>query len=382
MALVLRTLYRVEVTGIENMPRPGERAVVVVNHLSFLDGVLLGAFLPGKPTFAVHTAIARNLWLRPFFKLFEIFPVDPTNPMSAKAMVKAVREGRTLVIFPEGRITVTGALMKVFDGPGMVADKADAPIVPVRLDGPQYSMFSRMKGKVRRRWFPKITIDVLPQRRFAIEGEMSARERRAIAGRRLYDEMSGMIFDTTDVSRTLFAALCEARELHGGGALVVEDVTRNALSYDKLLVGASLLGKRLAQGTKAGEAVGLLMPNVNGVAVAFFGLQATGRVPAMLNFTVGDASLKSACATARIRTVVTARAFIEQAKLDSAIAALEGEGIAVRYLEDIAATIESDEKLWVTPIRLRLMRAMCWARTIPSSTRFRSSTPSASRPGC
>ncbi|HEX2793083.1 MAG TPA: MFS transporter, partial [Croceicoccus sp.] len=345
-AFVLRTLYRVEVTGIENMPRPGERAVVVVNHLSYLDGVLLGAFLPGKPTFAVHTAITRNLWLKPFFKLFEIFPVDPTNPMSAKAMVKAVREGRTLVIFPEGRITVTGALMKVFDGPGMVADKADAPIVPVRLDGPQYSMFSRMKGKVRRRWFPKVTIDVLPQRRFAIEGEMSARERRAIAGRRLYDEMSGMIFDTTDVSRTLFAALCEARELHGGGALVVEDVTRNALSFDRLLVGASLLGKRLAQGTEVGEAVGLLMPNVNGVAVAFFGLQATGRVPAMLNFTAGEANLKSACATARVRTVVTARAFVEQAKLDGAVAALVGEGIAIRYLEDIAATIEPDEKLW------------------------------------
>ncbi len=351
MAFVLRTLYRVEVTGIENMPKPGERAVVVVNHLSFLDGVLLGAFLPGKPTFAVHTAIARNLWLKPFFKLFEIFPVDPTNPMSAKAMVKAVREGRTLVIFPEGRITVTGALMKVFDGPGMVADKADAPIVPVRLDGPQYSMFSRMKGKARRRWFPKITIDVLPQRRFAIAnegkgGEMSARERRAIAGRRLYDEMSGMIFDTTDVSRTLFAALCEARELHGGGTLVVEDVTRNALSFDKLLVGASLLGKRLAQGTEVGEAVGVLMPNVNGVAVAFFGLQAMGRVPAMLNFTVGEANLRSACATARIRTVVTARAFAEQAKLEGAIAALEREGIAVRYLEDIARSIDADEKVW------------------------------------
>ncbi|MCT2399827.1 MFS transporter [Novosphingobium mangrovi (ex Huang et al. 2023)] len=304
--LVLRALYRVEVTGIENMPRPGERAVVVVNHLSYLDGVLLGAFLPGKPTFAVHTSIAKSWWIQPFLKLFRAFPVDPTNPMSAKAMVRTVREGNTLVIFPEGRITVTGALMKVFDGPGMVADKADAPIVPVRLNGPQYSPLSHLKGKVRTRLFPKVTIDVLPPRRFQIEGEMSARQRRAIAGRRLYDEMSAMIFATSHTDRTLFSALCDARTIHGGKAKVVEDVKREPLSYDRLILGAELLGDRLAYRTRPGEAVGLLLPNVNGAALAFFALQSEGRVPAMLNFTAGLTNLLSACDTAEIGTIVTA----------------------------------------------------------------------------
>ena len=70
-------------------------------------------------------------------------------------MVRAVKEGRTLVIFPEGRITVTGALMKVFDGPGMVADKADAPIVPVRLDGPQYTPFSHLRARSASAGSPK-----------------------------------------------------------------------------------------------------------------------------------------------------------------------------------------------------------------------------------
>ena len=343
---VLKLLYRVEVTGMEHMPKPGEPAVVVVNHLSFLDGVLLGAFLPGKPTFAVNTHIAKAWWVKPFLGLFDAFPVDPTNPMAAKAMVKAVREGRTLVIFPEGRITVTGALMKVFDGPGMVADKADAPVIPVRLDGPQYTPFSRMKGKVRQHWFPKISIDVLPPRRFAIEGEMSAKERRAIAGRRLYDEMSRMIFDTSDTQRTLFTALCDASALHGGKTLVVEDVKREPLSYARLITAAELLGKRLAQSTRQGEAVGLLLPNVTGVAAAFFALQATGRVPAMLNFTVGLANMRSACTTAAIETIVTARAFVEQAKLDDLIAALAADGRRIVYLEDVGATIGGFEKLW------------------------------------
>ena len=341
----LKLLYRVEVNGIEHLPKPGEPAVVVVNHVSFLDGVLLGAFLPGKPTFAVNTHIARAWWVKPFLGLFRAFPVDPTNPLAAKAMIKTVREGRTLVIFPEGRITVTGALMKVFDGPGMVADKAGAPIIPVRLDGPQYTPFSRLKGKVRQRWFPKITLTVIPPRRFAIEGEMSAKERRAIAGRRLYDEMSAMIFATSNTQRTLFAALCDARDLHGGKALVLEDVKREPLNYDRLLVASHLLGKRLASSTRLEEAVGLLLPNVSGVAVAFFALQAQGRVPAMLNFTVGLANMRSACSTAAIDVIVTARAFVEQAKLGDVIAGLETDGRTVLYLEDIGSAIGTFEKL-------------------------------------
>jgi len=334
----LTALYRVEVAGAENMPAPGVRAVVVVNHVSFLDGLLLAAFLPGKPTFAIHSRIARAWWLRPFLGLFDAFPVDPTNPMSAKAMVKAVREGRTLVIFPEGRITVTGALMKVFDGPGMVADKADAPIVPVRIDGAQYTPFSRLRGKIRLRWFPKIRLTVLPPRRFAIEGAMLARERRAIAGRRLYDEMSEMIFATSDIDRSLFTALLDAARIHGWGAPVVEDVKREPLTYNRLVAGSLALGRLLAKGSSQGEAVGILLPNVNGVAVAFFALQAHGRVPAMLNYTAGLTNLDAACTAARIRTIVTARAFIDQAKLGETMAAL-GKTRRVIHLEDIAERI-------------------------------------------
>ena len=335
----LRALYGVELRGAEHMPREGERAVVVVNHVSFLDGLLLAAFLPGRPVFAVHTTIARAWWMKPALKLFDAFPVDPTNPMSAKAMVKAVREGRTLVIFPEGRITVTGALMKIFDGPGMVADKADAPIVPVRIDGAQFTRLSRLAGKMRLRWFPKVTLTILPPRRFAVEGEMSARERRAIAGRRLYDEMSQMIFATTDIDRTLFGALLDARDVHGSGSKVLEDVKRDPLSYQRLVTGGVALAPVFAGMTKRGEAVGLLLPNVNGVVVAFFALQAIGRVPAMLNYTAGSANLQSATATAQIRTIVTARAFVDQAKLGDVVAALEAGGARILWLEDVAATI-------------------------------------------
>ena len=342
---LLILLYRVEVNGREHVPQSGQPAVVVVNHVSFLDGLLLAAFLPGKPTFAVATRIAQAWWIKPFLGMFDAFPVDPTNPMAAKAMVKAVKQGRTLVIFPEGRITTTGALMKVFDGPGMVADKADAPIVPVRIDGAQFTPFSYLKGKVRLRAFPQISLTILPPRRFVIEGQMSARARRAIAGRKLYDVMSEMIFATSDIDRTLFQALLDAKDIHGGRVGVVEDIKRDPLTYKRLVTGSMALGRVFEGITRPGEAVGVMLPNVSSVVASFFALQAVGRVPAMLNYTAGPANLKAACAAAEIRTIVTARAFITQGKLEPAIAALEAAGRNILYLEDVAATIGTGEKL-------------------------------------
>jgi acyl-[acyl-carrier-protein]-phospholipid O-acyltransferase/long-chain-fatty-acid--[acyl-carrier-protein] ligase len=341
----LTFLYRIELNGAENMPQPGERAVVVVNHVSWLDGLLLAVFLPGKPVFAVHSKVVKLWWIQPALKLFRAFPVDPTNPMAAKAMVKAVKAGNTLVIFPEGRITVTGALMKIFDGPGMVADKADAPIVPVRIDGAQFTPFSYLKGKVRLRWFPQISLTILPPRRFVIEGEMSGRARRAIAGRQLYDVMSDMIFATSDIDRTLFQALLDAKDVHGGRVGVVEDIKREPLTYKKLVTGSMALGRVFEGVTRPGEAVGVMLPNVSGVVATFFALQSIGRVPAMLNYTAGAANLKAACVAAEVHSIVTARAFVDQAKLGPVIEALEAAGRKILYLEDIGATLGVGAKL-------------------------------------
>jgi acyl-[acyl-carrier-protein]-phospholipid O-acyltransferase/long-chain-fatty-acid--[acyl-carrier-protein] ligase len=344
---VLRIAFRVDVAGAENMPKPGERAVVVVNHTSFLDAAVLAAFLPGKPTFAVATKIANAWWMRPLMRLFDAFPVDPTNPMSAKAMVKAVKEGRTLVIFPEGRITVTGALMKIFDGPGMVADKADAPIVPVRIDGAQYTIFSRLSGKVRQRAFPKVSLTVLPPVRFELEQGMTARQRRAEAGRRLYDVMSHMMYETSAKAQTVFDALLDAREIHGAKAVVCEDVKREPMDIGRLVVGSIALGRPLSDMTRQGEIVGLMLPNVNAAVAAYFALQANGRVPAMLNYTAGLAALRSACRTAGIRRIVTSRAFLEQGKLvDTAASIMTDQWpVEVVMLEDVAKGIGLLDKI-------------------------------------
>ncbi len=131
------------------------------------------------------------------------------------------------MIFPEGRITVTGALMKVYEGPGMIAEKARAMLVPIRIDGAQFTPFSRLKGKVRGALVPKITVTVLEPRRLTVPDALVGRARRREIGRRLYDVMTDLIFSTTNYRQTLFQAVLEGSYLHGGSRVVVEDVERH-----------------------------------------------------------------------------------------------------------------------------------------------------------
>lgn len=98
---VFRLAFRVEVQGLDNWNKVGDKAVIVVNHVSFLDAALLAAFLPEKPVFAINTHIAAKWWMKPFLALVDAFPMDPTKPLSTKALIKEVATGKKCVIFPE-----------------------------------------------------------------------------------------------------------------------------------------------------------------------------------------------------------------------------------------------------------------------------------------
>lgn len=334
--MILQRLYRVEIKGLDHFQKAGDRILIVANHLSFLDAALLVLFLPGNPLFAVNTFIARRWWMKPLLKLANAIALDPANPMATKALIAVLKKGGSVVIFPEGRITVTGSLMKVYEGPGMIADKAEAHIIPVRLDGAQYTPFSRLKGKVRLRWFPRITIQVLKSQDFSIPDEIRGRARRAALGDKLYGIMTEMLFASSDCNKTLFQSLLDARAVHGGGHKIIVDIDRKPLNYNQLIMRSLVLGRHIARLSRPGEIIGVLLPNMTGTLVAFFGLQAFGRVPAMLNFSTGAKNALSACETVCAKCVLTSRRFIEAAKLDAMIAQIEKSGIKLLYLEDIA----------------------------------------------
>lgn len=340
---LLQLFFGARVEGIENYGEGEGSAVVVVNHTSFLDAVLIGCLLPGKPVFAINRFIADRWWVRPAFRFFDLVPVDPTSPFTVRTMVKLVKEGRRLVIFPEGRITVTGALMKVYDGPAMIAALAGVPVIPLRISGAQYSIFSRLKGKVKRRLFPRMHLTVLPPRTIELPSGLVGRRRRAEAGAHLQDIMTEMVFSTSEPPRTLFESLVHARSLNGARP-VLEDVTRSPVGYREIIRGAFALGRPLSKRTSPGERVGVLLPNTIAAVVTFFALQAGSRVPAMLNFSAGPAAIDAARRAAELKLVITSRQFVEKGRLQPLIGAL-APSCTILYLEDVRGEIGALAKL-------------------------------------
>ncbi|MCK1281610.1 acyl-[ACP]--phospholipid O-acyltransferase [Bradyrhizobium sp. 61] len=343
--LLFRALFRTEVRGLENLPPPGTRMLIAPNHVSLIDGPLLHAVLPIDESFAVDTGISKAWWAKPFLRVVKHYTMDPTKPLAARDLIKLVAAGEPVVIFPEGRITVSGSLMKVYDGTAMIADKADAVVVPIRIEGAQRSHLSYLNGsQIKRSWFPRVTVTILPPVKLPVDPTLKGKARRNAAGAALQDVMIDAMVKNAMLDHTLFEALGHAYRDRDTGKVIIEDALGTKLTYRKLILGAQVLSRKLEAGTTAGENVGVLLPNSAGVAVVFMALQSIGRVPAMLNFSAGPVNVLAAMKAAQVKTVLTSKAFIEKGKLDKLMAAISAEARVV-YLEDVRASIGTADKI-------------------------------------
>ena len=340
---LLKVLFRIDVAGDDGVFR-NERTLVVANHESFLDGLLIGLMIPVNAVFVVHTQIAN----RPFFAfLLRFVPhlaVDSTSPLAMKQIVKLVETGQPVVIFPEGRITKTGSLMKVYDGAAFVAAKTGATVVPVRIDGAARSYFGRLAGVYPRKVFPKVTITILSRRSIPMPDLPSAKERRRRSGELMRQILLEMLVATRP-QRTLFEAFLDGKQTFGANYKLVEDVRLVEESYGSLLKMALGLSRIVSRLTTPGEIVGIITPNAAPTLGLVLGLSIGKRVPALLNYTAGVDALRAACTAANIKTIIASRGFIGKARLNAVIEQLDD--IAIHYLEDFKAQVSTADKLWV-----------------------------------
>ncbi|QBZ82040.1 Bifunctional protein Aas [Hydrogenovibrio crunogenus] len=349
--ILLKLCYRVEISGLEHYHKldlSGEPMLIIANHTSLLDGLLIGSFLPGQTAFMIDETHTRKWYEKFLLSFVDHFKVEFHNPYATKRVIQELKKGKHCMIFPEGRITTTGSLMKIYEGTGMVAHKANATLLPIHIQGAHKSKLSYLNGMrmafLKQQWFPKITLKVLSPRKLEMPGHLTGRQKHTFFKNSIYRIMRDTGFEALNESKSVYKALVDSSKEFNAKDICVEDINETTLSRKKLLLGASILGRKLHHLLQDEHRVGVLLPNVSGLPATFFALQAYGYVPAMINFTAGLGPMRSACETAELKTVITSRKFVEVYQLESVVEALSNN-VRFVFLEDVRGEIGLVDKL-------------------------------------
>jgi acyl-[acyl-carrier-protein]-phospholipid O-acyltransferase/long-chain-fatty-acid--[acyl-carrier-protein] ligase len=314
--MLTHTIYRITILGRPNIPLRGP-ALIIANHVSMIDGALVGACIQRFVRFMVFGPYYRKPGLHWLLSRLHAIPVTAGNKQEVvEALDRARAElinGHVVCIFIEGAVSRTGNLLPVKRGFEKVVRGLDVPVIPVYLDRVWGSVFSFKRGrffwKLPERLPYPVTVafgSPLPSSITGPEAHLALMElgAGAVARRR----------KPTDLLHTEFMRVARRRWRR----LAMADSTGQRLSYGRTLVGAMLLADLIRQRTPDEPRVGLLLPASVGGALANLAVLMAGRVPVNLNFTIGAEAMAAAVAQAGIRTILTSRKFLAKVGIDAA----------------------------------------------------------------
>jgi len=351
----LKAIFRFDNSDLANANHIDGPIIYAISEQSRLDPALYLASLPSETLHVLDPASA-NFWPTNWFReLARTVVFDKEKMIANRRLLRQLKgNGRIAVYFPAG-VEPDQKTFRLYRAVTLLARKSGARIIPIYTEGARFlpSSFTPAAKAPRQRFAP-LKAHALPAMDMAAIIEKRGRDFSSPSNA-LFDRMAQSRLEATDFSVGMFKAMLNAARTYGPGRIIVEDTVTGSLTYKRVMIGARVLGKRFAEMSKPGEAMGVLLPNANGAIVTFFALQSAGRVAAMLNYTAGPSNVVSAVNTACINTVLSSKAFIEKADLQDVVQALEANGTKIVWLDELRETITTLEKisaavLWKRPL--------------------------------
>src|SRR6267378_1712260 len=334
--IATHTLYRLDVEGRENVPARGG-ALLTPNHVSMADAVLLIASIDRPIRFIMFRGSYEHPLVKPFAKIMGVIPIasdqGPREMIhSLRMATDALKAGEVVCIFPEGQMTRIGQMLPFRRGMERIIKGVDVPIIPVNLDGVWGSIFSFAGGRFLWKFPRRIPYPVrvtfgkpMPPTSTSMEVRRAVQDLGAEAFARRKKRM-----------HALWQSFIYTARRHPF-RFAMADGQRPRVNYFQALAGALVLARRLRKLWLGQEMVGVLLPPSVPGALVNFAAMLMGKVPVNLNYTVSNETLASCAQQCNLKTIITARMFLEKVKI-------QPPGVII-FIEDVARDAGFGERL-------------------------------------
>ncbi len=346
--IATHTLYRIHVAGRENVPSKGG-ALLVPNHVSMVDAVLLIASIDRPIRFLMFKGSYDHPLVKPFAKIMGVIPISsqlrPREMIqSLRTATQALKDGEIVCIFPEGQMTRIGQMLPFRRGMERIVKGVEAPIIPVNLGGVWGSIFSFERGKFLWKVPRRIPYPVTIKFGKAMPSTTGAQEVRQAV-----QELGAEAYQFRKrYMRTLHRSFVQTARRHPRRFAMADGRTPK-LTFGGALTRTVFLARRLRPVWRDQNMVGILLPpSVPGALINLAALL-MGKVPVNLNYTASNEVLASCARQCELKTVITSRAFLERLHIEPPAQAIMLEDLAENpgFMEKLRAAVIS----WLLPVR-------------------------------
>lgn len=302
-----RLIYRVRSEGAEQMPEGG--FLLLPNHLTWIDAVVLQMACPRPIRFIVDAQIYEIPWLKPIFRIIRALPISARQAKeSVRTAAEAIRAGEVVCIFPEGELSRNGMLLRLKRGYELIARQADRPVVPVWLDQLWGSIFSFQGGRYFFKWPKRIPYPVT----VAFGAPITPDKADIAHVREAFLQLGEWCYQHRPMLRGHLGEAClRGLKKRSGDVAIIDGMDHSSLKRGTLLAAAIALSRHIAHECPH-HRIGIVLPPGKGAVIANLAVVLAGKVPVNLNFTAGRSSVAAAMRIGHVQHCITAHAFAKR----------------------------------------------------------------------